>query len=142
MLEKPPLEEPRGDFPAANGDVSLQGDIVSGRERQLECFIKLQARQIEKLEDRIEEMEDHFGRQIAELRRELVTPPQPRQKDRGEILVALLASRPHGKMLESEARRKMDLQKATFSALVRTLGDRVEAIPWDKDRRKKILRLK
>lgn len=64
MIE-PTLADARAD-PRANGDVGLQGDIVSDRERQLECLIKIQARQIEKLEDRIEEMEDHFGRRLAE----------------------------------------------------------------------------
>lgn len=75
LVEEPTLADARVDLPRANGVVDPQADIVSGRERQLECLIKQQTRQIEKLEARIEEMEDHFGRQLAEIRREIATPP-------------------------------------------------------------------
>lgn len=137
MLDQP-LADARGQ-PQTKMDVDPQADIVSGRERQLECQIKLQAREIAELKARMEEMEDHFGRQIAELRRDLNPGPQPKQKNRGEILIALLAATPHGKMLEAEARVKMDMTKPAFSALLRTLDDRVRSKPWDKDRRKKVL---
>lgn len=76
-IEKPPRADARGASPKAKMEVDLQADILfdqSPEYRQLLCIVKQQARQIEKLEGRIEEMEDHFGRQIAELRRDMVKP--------------------------------------------------------------------
>ena len=144
MIE-PTLADARAD-PRANGDVGLQADIVSGQESQLLCLIKQQAWMIEKLEARMEEMGEFFGVRLMEANARIAKlegkTAQPKQKDRGEILIALLAATPHGKMLESEARRKMDMTKPSFSVLLRTLDGDVAAEPWDKDRRKKILRLK
>jgi len=69
MINKPLAS--RGLSSPTTEDIGPHADIVSG----LECLVKQQARQIEKLEARIEEMEDHFGRQIAEMRREMAAPP-------------------------------------------------------------------
>lgn len=67
--------------------------------------------------------------------------PQPAQRDRGEVLRALLAAN-GGKMLETEARTKMRLDKATFSRLLKTLKGQVEAKQYHRDKRKKLLILK
>jgi len=66
--------------------------------------------------------------------------PQPLQKDRGDILRALLAS--NGPMLASVARKKMGLSKSQFSLLLSTMGDYVELKPYHLDHRQKVLRLK
>ena len=66
--------------------------------------------------------------------------PQPLQKDRGDILRALLAS--NGPMLASVARKKMRLSKSQFSQLLASLGDYVELKPYHLDHRQKVLRLK
>ena len=64
--------------------------------------------------------------------------PQPMQKDRGEILIALIAAS-GGKVLAKYARLKMHLDKATFSRLLNTLSDKVTRKVHQPDRRKKLL---
>lgn len=64
--------------------------------------------------------------------------PQPLQKDRGEILRALIATN-GGKMLAKYARLKMRLDKATFSRLLSTLSDHVTRKVYQPDRRHKLL---
>lgn len=67
--------------------------------------------------------------------------PQPMQKDRGEILRALLAAN-GGKMPEKEARLKMRLSKSQFSQLLGSIKDHIELKPYHLDKRQKILMLK
>jgi chromosome segregation ATPase len=64
--------------------------------------------------------------------------PQPLQKDRGEILRALIVTN-GGKMLAKYARLKMHLDKATFSRLLGTLSDHVTRKVHQRDRRQKLL---
>ena len=66
--------------------------------------------------------------------------PQPMQKDRGEILRALLAAN-GGKMVAKDARQKMHLSKNRFSELLK-ICDYVETKPLHSDRRKNIIILK
>ena len=63
------------------------------------------------------------------------------QRDRGEILRALLAAN-GGKMLAKDARQKMHLGKEQFSLLISKMGDYIEAKPLHSDNRKKILILR
>ena len=67
--------------------------------------------------------------------------PQPLQKDRGEILRALLAAN-GGKMLAKDARQKMHLDRATFSRLVSTMIDSIDIEPYHLKRNQNILILK
>jgi len=55
--------------------------------------------------------------------------PQPLQKDRGEILRALIVAN-GGKMLATEARKKMHLSRSLFSMLLATMDDEIEAKPY------------
>jgi uncharacterized membrane protein len=55
--------------------------------------------------------------------------PQPLQKDRGEILRALIVAN-GGKMLATEARKKMHLSRSLFSMLLATMDDEIEARPY------------
>ena len=64
--------------------------------------------------------------------------PQPLQKDRGEILIALIATN-GGKMLAKYARLKMHLDKATFSRLLNTLSDKITRKIHQLDHRKRLL---
>jgi len=66
--------------------------------------------------------------------------PQPLQKDRGEILRALLVAN-GGKMLAKEARRMMHLSKNRFSELLKTC-DFFVTKPLHSDRRKDVIILK
>jgi len=67
--------------------------------------------------------------------------PQPLQKDRGEILRALIAAN-GGKMLAKDARKKMHLTKPLFSMLLASMGDDVDIKPLHSDKRKRVLTLK
>ena len=67
--------------------------------------------------------------------------PQPIQKDRGEILVALLSAH-GGKMLAKEARQKMHLSKSRFSELLESMKDCIEKRPYHLDRTQNIIILK
>jgi len=65
---------------------------------------------------------------------------QPLQKDRGEILRALIAAN-GGKMLAKDARQKMHLSKNRFSELLK-ICNFIETKPLHSDRRKDIIILK
>jgi uncharacterized membrane protein len=94
--------------------------------------------QLEELEI-ITAKERAFDRQrIAKLER---VDPQPLQKDRGEILRALIAAN-GGKMLAKEARQKMRLSKQTFSMLLASITEYIETKPSHSDKRKFVLMLK
>jgi hypothetical protein len=80
-------------------------------------------------------------RLIGQLREAAKREPQPMQKDRAEILRALLAAN-GGKMLAKDARQKMHLSKQLFSMLLATMGEYIEIKPLYSDNRKKILILK
>ena len=68
-------------------------------------------------------------------------PHQPLQKDRGEILRALLAAN-GGKMLAKEARQKMHLDRATFSRLMPKMKNYIEVRPYRLKKNQKLLVLK
>ena len=80
-------------------------------------------------------------RLIGQLREATKKEPQPLQRDRGEILRALLAAN-GGKMLAKDARLKMHLTKPLFSMLIATMGDYLEIKPLHSDKRKNVLVLK
>ena len=67
--------------------------------------------------------------------------PQPLQRDRGEILRALLAAN-DGKMLAKEARLKMRLSKAAFSVLLSMMKGDIETKPYHLNRSAKVLILR
>ena len=67
--------------------------------------------------------------------------PIPSQKDRADILRALLATS-GGKMPEKEAREKMRLSKSQFSQLLASMDGCIGLKPYHLDKRQKILILK
>jgi hypothetical protein len=67
--------------------------------------------------------------------------PQPMQRDRGEILRALLAVN-GGRMLAKDARQKMHLGKEQFSLLLSKMGEYIETKPSHQDKRKLVLIIK
>ena len=66
--------------------------------------------------------------------------PQPLQKDRGDILRALLAAN-GGKMLAKDARAKMHLRKDLFSQMLRGC-DFLDVKPLHSDKRKMVIILR
>lgn len=67
--------------------------------------------------------------------------PQPMQKDRAEILRALLVAN-GGKMLLKDARQKMHLIKPRFSELLATMNDDIEIRPYHLKKNQKVIVLK
>lgn len=66
---------------------------------------------------------------------------QPEQKNRGEILRALIVAN-GGKMLAKDARRKMGLGKATFSVLLRSMNGEIAKRPYHLNKSQLVLSLK
>jgi hypothetical protein len=77
---------------------------------------------------------------IKQLREGARREPQPTQRDRAEILHALLAVN-GGKMLAKDARKKMHLSKNRFSELLRVC-DFIDTKPYHLDRRQTVIILK
>jgi len=80
-------------------------------------------------------------RLIKQLQEAARRQPQPLQRDRADILRALLAAN-GGKMLAKDARQKMHLIKPRFSELLATLKDEIEVRPYHLRKNQKILVLK
>jgi len=119
--------------------------LVSELER-LKVQTASQDRRIVEIAARQDEDCERFARDIAYDRQRLAkleTPPDlmPSQKDRGEILRALLVAN-SGKMFEKEARQKMHLSKSQFSQLLASMQGFVEKKTYHLDKRQKILILK
>ena len=66
---------------------------------------------------------------------------QPEQKNRGEILRALIVAN-GGKMLAKDARRKMGLKKATFSVLLGTMKGEILKKPYHLNKSQLVLSLR
>jgi uncharacterized membrane protein len=101
--------------------------------------------ELQDLRARLETMEEATARERAFDRQRLArlerVDPQPLQKDRGEILRALIAAN-GGKMLAKDARKKMRLSKQTFSMLLASITEYIETKPLHSDKRKYVLMLK
>lgn len=80
-------------------------------------------------------------RLINDLREAAKKEAQPLQKDRGEILRALIAAN-GGKMLAKEARQKMHLSRSRFSELLVSMNDYIDTKPYHLNKSAKILILK
>jgi cell division septum initiation protein DivIVA len=80
-------------------------------------------------------------RLINDLREATKKEPQPMQRDRGEILRALIAAN-GGKMLAKDARQKLRMDKGNFSRLLDTLKDHIDIKPLNSDKRKLLLIIK
>jgi uncharacterized membrane protein len=121
--------------------VSSMEDRISHLEEENACM-RLKMASLESVE---EQDISRLALDIAYDRQRLAklekVEPQPMQKDRGEILRALIASN-GGKMLARDARNKMRLDKATFSRLLATLKDEIDARPLHQDKRRLLLIIK
>jgi hypothetical protein len=113
---------------------------------------KIIVQEVHSLRDQIAALEAHQLNDTARLARDIAldrqritklekVEPQPLQKDRADILRALIAAN-GGKMLAKDARQKMHLSKELFSMLIASMGDYLEVKPLHSDKRKKVLALK
>ena len=113
---------------------------------------KVIVQEVHSLRDQIAALESHQTADIERLAldialdRQRITKlekvePQPLQKDRADILRALIAAN-GGKMLAKDARQKMHLSKELFSMLIASMGECIETKPLHSDRRNLVLLIK
>ena len=118
---------------------------LQDRIESMEATIACQGEKITSLESLQEQDTTRICLDIAYDRRRLAAlekiEPQPLQKDRGEILRALIAAN-GGKMLRSQARKKMHLSESRFSELLATMEDWIETRPYHLNESWKVLMLK
>ncbi|VVB62557.1 Uncharacterised protein [uncultured archaeon] len=114
-------------------------DIIMRAIQAVTEPLKVQIQELKSNQDLQSENQFIQLRLINDLRkgREL----QPLQKDRGEILRALIAAN-DGKMLAKEARQKMHLSRSRFSELLAKTKDDIEVKPYHLKRNQKVLVLK
>lgn len=131
----------------ASQSLDLQEAIESLLERiaSLEAIVASQNEKIAALETMQLQDTNRICLDIAQDRQRIArlerVEPQPLQKDRGEILMALITAN-GGKMLAKDARLKMRLDKATFSRILDTLKEGIERRPYHLDRRQEVLIIK
>jgi len=126
-----------------SGKDQISNIVASGSGQDIEIANKIAA-----VEQRIVVLETSHDQDIERLAleaahdRQRVTKleqhVQPLQRDRGEILRALIAAS-GGKVLAKYARLKMHLDKATFSRLLSTLQEYVTRKVYQADRRQRLL---
>lgn len=80
-------------------------------------------------------------RLIKQLQEAARRQPQPLQRDRADILRALLAAN-DGKMLAKDARQKMHLSRSAFSQLIATMKEYIEVKPFHIRKNQNVLILK
>jgi crotonobetainyl-CoA:carnitine CoA-transferase CaiB-like acyl-CoA transferase len=109
--------------------------------RQLQAAVACQDEKIVALEATELQDVDRLARNIALDRQRLAklerVEPQPLQRDRGEILRALLAAN-SGKMLAKNARQKMRMSKQAFTNLLAVV-DGVKSRSYRNDKRQRLL---
>ncbi len=111
--------------------------------QDLKAIATNQAEKMATLEATVKHQEDNQFIQlqlISQLREATKKEPQPLQRDRGDILRALLAAN-GGKMLLKDARRKMHIRKNQFSELL-AICDFVTLKPYHLDSRQRVIILK
>ena len=113
---------------------------------------KVIVQEVHSLRDQIAALEAHQLNDTARLARDIAldrqritkletVEPQPLQKDRAEILRALIAAN-GGKMLAKDARQKMHLSRSRFSELLATMGEYIDTKPYHLNKSAKVLILK
>jgi hypothetical protein len=117
----------------------LQEEVESFRaivDRQDEKIAALESTQDTQADNQLIQL-----RLIGQLREAIKKEAQPLQKDRGEILRALLTAN-GGKMLAKDVRQKMRLSRSLFSMLLTTMKDDIEVRPYQLKKNQKLLVLR
>lgn len=100
--------------------------------------------EVRNLREEFEEFREQIAKDQAYDRRRIATLErgniQPAQRDRGEVLKALLSAN-GGKMFAKDARQQMRLPENVFSELLKTQKDSIHARHFHLDRRRIVLEL-
>ena len=131
-LSSPPIETGTGEVLLSQPTPSPPDPAISEEIIQLRADLEMfnEARALEIATDR---------RRIAALEVPPEVHVQPKQRNQGDILRALLATTANGKMLQNTARAKMGISKSAFSRLLHTIEGSVKYEPYHKDRRQNVL---
>ncbi len=142
----PPSEEPV--FILTSGQlqdlITRAIEPLQDRIESLEGILTKQGEEIAALKATAKHQEDNQFiqlRLISQFREAVKKEPQPLQRDRGDILRALLAAN-GGKMLVKDARKMMHLSRSRFSELVATMQGAIEVKPYYLKKSQKVLILK
>jgi hypothetical protein len=127
----------------ALADATQSDQLITFTTGQLQDLISRAVQEaMEPLEARLAILEETTARERAYDRQRIAklerVDPQPLQKDRGEILRALLAAN-GGKMLAKEARQRMHLSESRFSELLTTMKKEIEVKPFHLKKNQNIL---
>ena len=141
-----PLEEPIFVLTSSQLQDVITKAIQPALERieSLEATITQQAEDMAGLEATVNTHADNQLiqlRLIHELREATKKEVQPLQKDRADILQALIAAN-GGKILAKDARQKMRLSRSAFSQLIATMKDDIEVKPFNLRKNQKVIILK
>jgi predicted nucleic acid-binding Zn-ribbon protein len=113
-----------------NTKIATLESVVVSQDKEIASLKTAHEKEVERLA-----LEAAYDRQrVTKLEQKV----QPLQRDRGEILRALIAAS-GGKVLAKYARLKMHLDKATFSRLLSTLQEYVTRKVYQADRRQRLL---
>ncbi len=142
----PPSEEPV--FILTSGQlqdlITRAIEPLQDRIESLEGVLTKQGEEIAALKATAKHQEDNQFIQlqlISQLREAVKKEPQPLQRDRGDILKALLAAN-GGKMLAKDARQKMHISRSHFSELLTTMQGNIEVKPYHLRKNQRVLVLK
>jgi len=108
------------------------------------AIVDRQTEKITTLESTVNTLSDNQFIQlkiIHDLREATKVQPGPIQKDRADILRALVVAN-GGKMLAKDARQKMRLSRSVFSQLIATMKDDIEVKPFTLRMNQKVIILK
>jgi len=108
--------------------------------------------EVQSLKDQINALESRQNEDIERLALDIAldrqrisrlekVKPQPLQKDRGEILRALIAAN-GGRMLAKYVRQKMHLSRSLFSMLLTTMKENIEVRTYQLKKNQKLLFLR
>jgi len=103
--------------------------------------VRKEIRGLQGLVDEHEMRLDKHGEYIREIRFREEPEPGPKQRDRREILRGLLVVN-SGKMFASDARKRMEMDEASFSRLVSKMGDIIEVKKSQVNKRRNLLVLR
>ncbi len=138
---------PKADFVPPSDEIfvltgpQLRGIITRAIQEATEPIL----REIQDLRARQERDYERFAGDICDhgqrLRKLGKIEPQPLQRDRGDLLRALLAAN-GGKMLAKDARQKMHLSRSRFSELLASMQDDIDLKPYHLKKNLKVLILR
>jgi hypothetical protein len=120
-------------FPDAPATVLLRASDLAGILQEVQSLREI----VKEHEMRL----DKHGEYIRELRFRKEPEPGPKQKDRRELLRGLLTVN-GGKMFASDARKRMDMDEASFSRLVSKMADLIEVKKSKVNKRRNLLVLR